>query len=125
VGRESVKYMQTKGYQSLTVWQKAMELAREVYAMTQSLPSKEQFALCDQMRRAAISIPSNIAEGFRRGSKKEYAHFVSIAHGFLSELETQILLAKDLYPRVSCKKALDLAGEVGRMLYGLSRVLRG
>lgn len=117
--------MQNQGYQSLSVWQKAMELAREVYGLTKLLPAKEQFALCDQMRRAAISVPSNIAEGFRRGSKKEYAHFVSIAHGSLSELETQLLLAKDLYPLGAYEHALDLAEEVGRMLYGLTRVLRG
>lgn len=117
--------MQNQGYQSLSVWQKAMELAREVYALTESLPKKEQFALCDQMRRAAISVPSNIAEGFRRGSKRDYAHFVSIAHGSLSELETQILLAKDLYTRIEHTKALILSDEVGRMLFGLSRALKG
>lgn len=117
--------MPPKGFQSLLVWQKAMELAREVYGITKLLPAEEQFALCDQMRRSAVSVPSNIAEGFRRGSKKEYAHFVSIAHGSLSELETQILLAKDLYPRITSKKALDLADEIGRMLYGLTKVLRG
>lgn len=116
--------MQSQGYQSLTVWQKAMELAREVYTLTKHLPANEQFALSDQMRRAAISVPSNIAEGFRRGSKKEYAHFVSIAHGSLSELETQILLAKDLFPKLECKKALEISDEVGRMLFGLSRTLR-
>lgn len=77
------------------------------------------------MRRAAISVPSNIAEGFRRGSKKEYAHFVSIVHGSLSELETQILLAKDLYPKLACTKALAISDEVGRMLFGLTRTLRG
>lgn len=117
--------MQTKGYQSLSVWQKAMELAQEIYLLTDKFPQKEQFALCDQMKRAAISIPSNIAEGSRRGSNKDYAHFVSIAHGSLSELETQLLLAQSVYPRFSYDKALELAEEIGRMLFGLSRVLRG
>lgn len=116
--------MQTKGYQSLSVWQKAMELAREIYALTEKFPQKEQFGLCDQMKRAAVSIPSNIAEGYRRGSKKDYAHFVSIAHGSLSELETQILLAQSVYPRFAYGKTLELTEEIGRMLYGLSRVLR-
>lgn len=117
--------MPAKGFQSLLVWQKAMELAREVYGITKFLPSEEQFALSDQMRRSAVSVPSNIAEGFRRGSKKEYAHFISIAHGSLSELETQILLVKNLYPHITIKKALDLSDEIGRMLYGLTKVLRG
>lgn len=113
--------MQTKGYQSLTVWQKAMELAREIYTLTEKLPQKEQFGLCDQMKRAAISVPSNIAEGYRRGSKKDYAHFISIAHGSLSELETQLLLAQSVYPRLQYDKALALSDETGRMLYGLVR----
>ena len=114
-----------QGYQSLAVWQKAMELAREIYMLTDKLPQKEQFSLADQMRRAAISVPSNIAEGFRRPSKKDYAHFVSMAHGSLSELETQVLLARDLYLRLSCAKALALSDEIGRMLFGLTRALKG
>jgi four helix bundle protein len=76
------------------------------------------------MKRAAISVPSNIAEGYRRGSKKDYAHFVSIAHGSLSELETQILLAQSVYPRFQYHKSLALSDEVGRMLYGLVRALK-
>lgn len=115
---------QTGGYQSLLVWQKAMELAREVYLLTEKFPQKEQFGLCDQMKRAAISISSNIAEGYRRGSKKDYAHFVSIAHGSLSELETQILLAQSVYPRFAYVRALQLTEEIGRMLFGLSNVLK-
>lgn len=116
--------MQTKGYQSLAVWQKAMELAREIYVLTEKFPQKEQFGLCDQMKRAAISIPSNIAEGYRRGSKKDYAHFISIAHGSLSELETQLLLAQSVYSRFAYNKALELSEEIGRMLYGLGKTLR-
>lgn len=116
--------MKTEGYKSLSVWQKAMELAREVYAVTERLPQKEHFGLYNQMRRAAVSVPSNIAEGFRRNTKKDYAHFVSVAHGSLSELETQMLLAQDVYPRLECKKGLLLAEEIGKMLYGLSRALK-
>lgn len=116
--------MQTKGYQALLVWQKAMELAREIYVLTEKFPQKEQFGLCDQMKRAAISVPSNIAEGYRRGSKKDYAHFVSIAHGSLSELETQILLAQSVYPKFVYEKSLGLTEEIGRMLFGLSRALK-
>ena len=116
--------MEAKGYQSLLVLQKAMELAREIYILTDKFPQKEQFGLCDQMKRAAVSIPSNIAEGYRRGSKKDYAHFVSIAHGSLSEFETQILLAQSVYPRFAYTKVLGLTEEIGRMLYGLLRALK-
>ena len=101
-----------------------MALAREIYALTEKFPQKEQFGLCDQMKRAAISIPSNIAEGYRRGSKKDYAHFLSIAHGSLSELETQILLAQSVYSRLQYEKVLALSDETGRMLYGLIKTLK-
>jgi four helix bundle protein len=117
--------MQKQGYQSLTVWQKSMKLAEEIYLLSGKLPQKEQFGLCDQMKRASVSVPSNIAEGYRRGSKKDYAHFISIAHGSLSELETQVLLAQRIYPRLVSNEILELSDEIGRMLYGLSRTLRG
>ena len=74
------------GYQSLIVWQKSMLLVKEVYAIAHKLPAEERFVLSDQMRRAAVSVPSNIAEGSRRGTKKEGSHFVSIAHGSLAEI---------------------------------------
>jgi four helix bundle protein len=111
------------GYQSLLVWQKAMLLTKEVYLLTESLPAKERFGLSDQIRRAAVSIPSNIAEGSKRKSKKEYGHFIHVAHGSLAELETQLLLVQGLYPDVDASKTLDLALEIGRMLYAFERSL--
>ena len=112
------------GFKSLVVWQKSMKLVEEVYALVDRFPAREKYALADQMRRAAISIPSNIAEGSRRGSKKDYAHFISIAHGSLSELETQLLLSKKLYPRFPYSQSEGLIDEISRMLLVLGRRLR-
>ncbi|QID18752.1 four helix bundle protein [Nitrogeniibacter mangrovi] len=83
-------------HRRLLAWQESMKLATHVYALTNLLPAEERFALSSQMRRAAISIPSNIAEGAARGSKKEFVHFLGLSRGSLSELDTQITLAKDL-----------------------------
>lgn len=79
-------------FKDLNVWQCAMNLATNVYAFVKSLPTDEKFGLVDQIRRTVVSIPSNIAEGSARNSKKEFAHFLSIATGSLAELETQLLL---------------------------------
>jgi four helix bundle protein len=113
-----------EGFKSLIVWQKSMELAQEIYRLTSLLPARENYGLADQMRRAAVSIPSNIAEGSRRNGKKDYSHFVSIAHGSLSELETQILIAEKCYPKANFQKLLPLVDEISRMLLVLSRRLR-
>ncbi|MCO5298236.1 MAG: four helix bundle protein [Fimbriimonadaceae bacterium] len=87
-------------YRQLDVWNLSMDLAVSVYEITKLLPKDEQFGLCSQMQRAAVSIPSNIAEGNARGSRKEYARFISIAIGSLSELTTVLQLARvlDLLP---------------------------
>ena len=111
------------GYQSLIVWQKAMRLAKVVYEVSGQLPREERFALADQLRRAAVSIPSNIAEGSKRGSKKEFAQFLKIAHGSLSEVETQLMLARELYPKVHLNQALALAQDVGALLFTLGKKL--
>lgn len=83
-------------YKDLIIWQKAMALVKEVYRLTKYFPKSEVFGLVSQMRRAAVSIPSNIAEGYGRKSRKEFHHFLSIALGSAAELETQILLAESL-----------------------------
>jgi len=113
-----------EGFKSLIVWQKSMLLAKETYRVANLFPAKENYALADQMRRAAVSIPSNIAEGNRRGTKKDYAHFISMAHGSTAELETQMLLAKDQYSRIDFRLLESLIGEVSKMLFVLSRRLR-
>ena len=79
-------------YKELDVWKKSMEVAIKVYKLVKFLPSEEKFCLSDQMRRAVISIPSNIAEGNQRYSSREYKHFLTISKGSLAELETQLLL---------------------------------
>ena len=87
---------QVRGHRDLVAWQEAMAFAREVYRVTRSFPGHEQFSLTSQVRRAAISIPSNIAEGAARESAREFVRFLGIARGSLAEVETQLLLAADL-----------------------------
>ncbi len=83
-------------YNNLQIWQQAMDLVEEIYKLTASFPIEEKFGLVSQMTRAAVSIPSNIAEGAGRNSDKDFAHFISIAIGSLYELNTQIVLSKRL-----------------------------
>jgi four helix bundle protein len=85
-----------KSYKELIVWQKSFELVKKIYKITDNFPKSEVYGLTSQIRRASISIPSNIAEGFVRNHKKEYSQFISIAFGSGAELETQILLSKEL-----------------------------
>lgn len=88
--------MQKKGYKDLIVWQKAMDLSVAIYTLTAQFPREESYGLISQLRRAAISIPSNIAEGSKRGTQKDFKYFLTIAFGSGAELETQIELAKRL-----------------------------
>ncbi len=83
-------------YKELTVWQKAMDLVVEIYSLTDSYPKTEQYGLTSQMRRSAVSIPSNIAEGRRRSSRKDYRNFLIIANSSGAELETQVEISKRL-----------------------------
>ena len=85
-----------QNYRNLIVWQKAMELVTRVYVMTEKYPKEELYGLVNQTRRSAVSIPSNIAEGSRRGSSKDFRKFVLIAYGSGAELETQVEIAKRL-----------------------------
>lgn len=112
-----------EGFKSLIVWQKSMALADIIFHLTKRFPKDEQYGLTSQMRRAAISIPSNIAEGSRRSSKKDYAQFLRIACGSAVELETQLLLANNWYPNTSNASALSLVIEVEKMLSAILRKL--
>ncbi|MEO5367409.1 MAG: four helix bundle protein [Magnetococcus sp. WYHC-3] len=107
-----------RGYKDFIVWKKAMELVVEIYKITDKFPKSELFGLTSQMRRCAVSIPSNIAEGSRRKNKKDTLHFYIIAFGSGSELETQIELAKllDFCGSAVFSKADDLLGEIMKML---------
>lgn len=83
-------------YKELIVWKKSIELVREIYLLTEKFPKSEAYGIVSQMRRAAVSIPSNIAEGYGRKSQKEYSHFYSISYGSALELETQLIIGKEL-----------------------------
>jgi four helix bundle protein len=107
----------------LKVWQSGMILAKRVYRLTASFPADERFGLTSQMRRAAVSVPSNIAEGHARNTKAEMIRFSGIALGSIAEIETQLLLAADLgfaaAPEID--EVLKVSEEVGRMIHGLIR----
>lgn len=112
-------------YQDLLVWQKAMDLVEETYGLVRKLPKEETYALSDQMRRAAVSIPSNIAEGKDRVTDKEFIRFLSIARGSASELETQFIICSRLnyLAAEETNTAVEHCREVGRMLHGLIKSL--
>ena len=110
-----------EAFKNLIVWQKAMELVREVYRLSKNFPPDERYALTDQLRRAVVSIPSNIAEGNGRTSNKDYAHFLAIARGSLFETLTQIQVAEDLGYIGEHEELNNLAADVGRMLTSLLR----
>ena len=107
------------------MWQKGIRLVKRIYEITRSFPDDEKFVLVSQMRRAAISIPSNIAEGQARHTTKEFVQFVSHAEGSVAELETQLLIAIDLsYCKESeVANAIELLSELRRMLNSLRRRL--
>ncbi|MBQ3747380.1 MAG: four helix bundle protein [Kiritimatiellae bacterium] len=110
-------------YKELVAWQKGMALVKAIYALVKQFPKIEQYRLVDQLTRAAVSVPSNIAEGFGRATNKDFAHFLSQARGSLFEVETQLLIAKDLGFVGDVEPELELSSELGRILNGLIRKL--
>lgn len=110
-----------KPHKRLETWQQAMLLVKLVYDVSAQFPREEAFGLTSQMRRAAISIPSNIAEGVARGSSKDYLHFLNIARGSLSELDTQVEIAAMLAYLPQSHPIFEQLGVVGRLLTGLHR----
>jgi len=113
-------------HESLEVWQKAVEFVVQIYEQTKSFPSDERFGLTSQLRRAAVSIPANVAEGAARTTPKEFHHFVAMAQGSCSELETELLIAEKL-GYLSTDNYMELkstADSIGRMLVGLSKHLK-
>ncbi len=114
-----------QGHNNLLVWKKSKELCLLVYKVTKTFPSDERFSLVDQMRRASISIPSNIAEGKSRGTRKDYRQFIFIARGSCAELETQFEIAKDLgyLTKDQTLIVLEQIHETGKMLTGLIKAL--
>jgi four helix bundle protein len=108
-------------FEDLEVWQLAMQLVYDIYEVTQMFPSDERFGLISQMRRAAVSVPSNIAEGKGRSTDKDFALFLSHARGSQQELRTQILIAQHLgfLSTADTDRLLERTARIGRMLHGL------
>lgn len=111
-------------YSELIVWQKSLNLVVSVYDLTKLLPKSEIFGISSQIQRSAVSIPSNIAEGFRRRSNKEFIRFLNIAMGSCSELETLLEIIRQVFPDIVVGTHLSSTDEVGRMLNKLTSSLR-
>jgi four helix bundle protein len=110
-------------YSDLVVWQKAMDLVTAIYKVTADFPSDERFGLTSQIRRAAVSVPSNIAEGHGRKATGAYLTHISISLGSVMELETQLQIAQRLgfIDSIICTQLLSQSDEIGRMLGGLKK----
>jgi four helix bundle protein len=115
-----------QSYKDLKVWQKSMEIARACYGVTKAFPKEELFGMTSQIRRAAASVPANIAEGYGRDSRGEYVQFLRFAQGSLKELETHLILAEQVRITAldSTAAIQSLCDEVGRMLRSLIRSLQ-
>ena len=114
-----------KSYKDLVVWQKGIELVKEIYLLTGPFPSGEKFGLSSQLRRAAVSVPSNIAEGQARKSSAEFNRFLSISQGSLAELETQLIISTELKfcDNQEINATLEKIYELQKMLYSLQSKL--
>ena len=115
--------MQVKNYKELVAWQKTMILAQMAYGVQKQLPKEEMHGLGDQIRRAAVSVPSNIAEGLGRETDKDFRHFLSIVRGSLYETKTQLELAESLGFSRMPSELVELFSEVAKLINGLSRYL--
>ena len=115
-----------RSYRDLLVWQKAIELAVLIYRLSEGFPRAEVYGLTSQIRHASVSVPSNIAEGYGRGSRKEYLQFLFIAQGSLKELETQTILAQRMNYATAAQgdRILSESEVVGKMLGSLIRSLK-
>lgn len=116
--------MYVETYKQLEVWKRSIELVKEIYKTTGQFPKSELYGLVSQMRRAVVSVPSNIAEGYKRKNLGEYIRFLSIADASATELETQIIISKDLYKKIDFSKAESLLIEVQKMLFVMIKKLK-
>jgi len=114
-----------KSYKDLEIWKKSVELVKDIYIITKDFPKSETYALVDQIRRAALSIPSNIAEGHARQHKREFRQFLFIALGSLAELETQLIIAGKLgyLEKEKLNQSLKEMDAIGKMTRGLIKKL--
>ncbi len=108
-----------KSFKDLKVWQRSHELVLEIYKFTQHLPDEERFGLVSQMRRAAVSVAANIAEGFKKRGRRDKVNFYNISQGSLNELEYYVILAKDLGFKSNLNTIEGLINEVSKMLYSV------
>ena len=117
--------MTINSFRDLRVWQAGMDLVNHVYRLTQSFPREEQYGLTSQMRRAAVSVPSNIAEGHARESSKEYLNHLSIVQGSLAELQTQIEIAArlDFVEAEAARQTLELSASLSRQIFALRNAI--
>lgn len=115
--------MSLKSFKDLLVWQRSIELVTEIYRITKELPASEAYGLGSQMQRAAVSIPSNIAEGYKRKSRSEYLQFLRIAEASAAELETQVIILKNVYPKIPLGNTESILLEVQKMIYKLIQTL--
>lgn len=115
--------MYIESYKQLVVWQKSIKLVKEIYFVTEKMPKSELYCLSTQMRRSAISIPSNIAEGYKRRNLGEYVQFLSVADASAAELETQIIICKDIYSKIDFTSVGSILSEVQKMLITMIKKL--
>lgn len=116
---------EVQSFRDLKVWQRAMDLAQSIYALVADFPKQEEYRLTSQIIRAAVSVPANIAEGQRRGTRKDYAHFLNIARGSVAEVETLLLVAEraNFATSEQIGPLVDLSDEISRMLFAMNRKL--
>ena len=118
------KHNKVERFQDLEVWKKSHRLVLKIYNLTRGFPKEEKFGLVSQMRRAAVSIPANLAEGFKKRTQKDKSNFYNIAQGSLEEIRYYLILAKDLNYIIDNGEFIDSADEIGKMLYGLIRSIQ-
>ena len=106
-------------YKELLIWKKSYELALKLYKLTESFPEREKYGLTQQLRRCAVSVPSNIAEGASRGTDRYFVQFLRVSPGSLNELETQVMLSSDLTYMPQSQEILNDISEISRMIYAL------
>ena len=122
--KKGIPGMDGKAYRKLAAWQKSMELVDEIYRVVRELPTDERFGLCSQLTRAAVSVPSNIAEGYGREHRGDYVRHLSFARGSLMEIETQLIIcARNHLERQQLLPAWHLAQETGKLLTTMIRSL--
>ena len=119
--------IKSSDYQDLKVWQKAIDLTTEIYQLVKQLPQDERYALSDQMRRAVVSVPSNIAEGRGRGTNKEFVRYLLMSRGSLWELSTQLVICEKLHflNDIQTSKARKMIIEISKMINALANSFLG